>query len=583
MNEINQNSTRAHKANEAFKTRMNRQAILSFGVCVHCGMCTESCHYYLATKDPKMAPAYKADRVRKLYKKYFDWTGKLLPKWVGGGELENEEDLKELMDITFGSCTMCRRCSFNCPMGVDKALLMRTGRSILYEQGIAPQGVIDVAKDQWETGNQMGVSEEEYLETIEWLNEELQMELDDPIAEIPMDKPNCNIVYAVNPREIKYAPQSLLAAAKIFYAAGESWTMSSKGWDNTNFGLFSGDNKLGAHMGNLVFDSVERLNGKMLVTSECGHGYRATAWESPNWTGRDLKFPIFNFLEIMVDYVKSGRIKLDPSLNPFKVTYHDPCNLGRSGGITEEPRYLLKQSVSMFQEMYPNRADNYCCTGGGGAMSMSEYSKRRLETAVVKANQLKETEANIVATACHNCVDGLTDLIKHYKLKMKVKLVGELVADALIIDKKFITPTFKAPEIEEKLILMVDDEVDILTYLSTLFNDNGFNTYTATNYENAMEFLTTQKPDLITLDLAMPGKNGLSIYKELKTNEEYKDIPVIFVTGVNPDNPGQLDHRKFIYEHSLPKPEGYIEKPVEKELLLKIVRKCVEVKVDNLN
>jgi CheY-like chemotaxis protein len=215
-------------------------------------------------------------------------------------------------------------------------------------------------------------------------------------------------------------------------------------------------------------------------------------------------------------------------------------------------------------------------------MSMSEYSKRRLETAVVKANQLKETQADIVVTACHNCVDGLTDLIKHYKLKMKVKLVGELVADALIIDKKFITPTFKPIEPEEKLILMIDDEVDILTYLSTLFNDNGYKTFTSTNYENAMEFLRIQKPDLITLDLAMPGKDGLSIYKELKNNDNFKDIPVIFVTGVNPNNPGQLDHRKFIYEHSLPKPEGYIEKPVEKDLLLKIVRKCVEINVENL-
>ena len=211
--------------------------------------------------------------------------------------------------------------------------------------------------------------------------------------------------------------------------------MSSKGWDNTNFGLFSGDNKLGAHMGNLVFDSVERLNGQWLVTSECGHGYRATAWESPNWTARDLKFPIYNFLELMVMYINEGRIKLDPSLNPHSVTYHDPCNLGRSGGITEEPRFLLKLAVSDFREMYPNRADNFCCTGGGGAMSMSEYSKRRLETAKPKADQLKATGAKIVATACHNCVDGLTDLIKHYKLGMKVSLVGELVAEALV-DRK---------------------------------------------------------------------------------------------------------------------------------------------------
>lgn len=577
MSKINKNE-KAEKAINSFKKKMNRQAILSFGVCVHCGMCTESCHYFLATKDPKLAPAYKADRVRKLYKKYFDWTGKLLPKWVGAGDLNSEEDLQELMDIVFGSCTMCRRCSFNCPMGVDKALLIRTGRAILFEQGIAPQGVIDVAKDQWTTGNQMGISDEEYLETIEWLNEELQAELNDPNFEIPIDKPNCNIVYAVNPREIKYAPQSLMAAAKIFYVAGESWTMSSKGWDNTNFGLFSGDNALGAHMGNLVFDSVERLKAKMLVTSECGHGYRATAWESPNWTGRHLKFPIYNFLEIMVNYVKTGRIKLDNSLNNVKVTYHDPCNLARSGGITEEPRFLLKKSVTEFIEMYPNRSENYCCTGGGGAMSMSEYAKKRLESASVKANQLRETNATIVATACHNCVDGLSDLIKHYKLKMKVKLVGELVADAIIMEEAPVVPAVKIPEIEEKLVLVVDDEPDIVTFLSTLLIDNGYKVIGAVGYEQAKEVLSKTKPDLITLDLIMPGKNGLNLYEEIRTDGISKEIPVIFVTGVNPEKPGDLDHRKFIYEHKLPKPEGYIEKPVDKDLLLMTLRKCLEFK-----
>lgn len=571
-------SEKAKKAEESFKKKMSRQAILSFGVCVHCGFCTESCHYYLATNDPKMAPAYKADKVRKLYKKYFDFAGRLLPKWVGGGSLETEEDLKELMDIVYGSCTMCRRCSFNCPMGVDKALLMRTGRSILTEQGIAPQGVIDVSKDQWEIGNQMGVTEEDYLDTIDWLNEELRTELDDPNAEIPLDKPNCKIVYAVNPREIKYAPMSLLAAAKIFYAANESWTMASKGWDNTNFGLFSGDNALGAHMGNLVFDSVERLNAQWLVTSECGHGYRATAWESPNWTGRDLKFPIFNFLELMVDYVKSGRIKLDPSKNNVSVTYHDPCNLGRSGGITEEPRFLLKKSVTDFREMYPNRADNFCCTGGGGAMSMSEYSKRRLETAKPKADQLATTGASIVATACHNCVDGLTDLIKHYKLNMKVALVGELVADALVIEKVPVARVAQPSPAESFSVMVVDDEPDVVTFLTALFSDNGYETYSANSYEQAFAELEKNSPDVITLDLIMPGKSGLNLYEAIRKDDRYKDIPVVIVSGVNPDNPGLYDSRKYIYEKSLPKPDGYIEKPVDKEMLLMTVKKLTELK-----
>ena len=69
-------------------------------------------------------------------------------------------------------------------------------------------------------------------------------------------------------------------------------------------------------------------------------------------------------------------------------------------------------------------------------MSMSEYTPLRLKSAKVKADQLKATGASVVVTSCHNCVDGLTDLIKHYKLDMKVTQLVSLVANALIIPEK---------------------------------------------------------------------------------------------------------------------------------------------------
>ncbi len=98
--------------------------------------------------------------------------------------------------------------------------------------------------------------------------------------------------------------------------------------------------------------------------------------------------------------------------------------------MTGEPRELLRLVCTEFREMYPNRAENYCCTGGGGAMSMAEYTPRRLKSAKVKADQLVDTGAKYVVTSCHNCVDGLTDLIKFYKLDMKVTQLVNLVAQA---------------------------------------------------------------------------------------------------------------------------------------------------------
>ena len=138
----------------------------------------------------------------------------------------------------------------------------------------------------------------------------------------------------------------------------------------------------------------------------------------------------------MLRYIKEGRIKVDKTRNTEKVTFHDSCNNARSCGLTEEPRELLNLVSTDFQEMYPNRAENFCCTGGGGAMSMAEYTPRRLKSAKVKADQLKATGAKIVVTSCHNCVDGLTDLIRHYKLDMEVTQLVNLVADAMVIPEK---------------------------------------------------------------------------------------------------------------------------------------------------
>jgi len=289
-----------------------------------------------------------------------------------------------------------------------------------------------VSKDQWEIGNQMGVLKEDYLETLEWLSEELVEELGDPAAAIPIDKPGCNIVYTINPREVKYDPRTISDAARIFYAAGESWTMPGEGWDMTNFGLFSGDDELGATVANRVYEKVRELRGRKLVMSECGHGYRSTRCEGANWSAQDLEFEMESSVETMLRYLGQGRITVDPSKNTLSYTFHDSCNNARGCGLYEEPRELLQSVVGDFREMYPNRSENYCCTGGGGAMSMAEYTPRRLKSARIKADQLAATGAKVVVTSCHNCVDGLTDLIKYYKLDMKVLQLVNLVSAALV-------------------------------------------------------------------------------------------------------------------------------------------------------
>ncbi|MCX6638244.1 MAG: (Fe-S)-binding protein, partial [Acidobacteria bacterium] len=197
-------SYKARKLVERLQAKVNRQIMLSLEACVHCGLCTDQCHYVLSNPgDVTYAPAYKADRIRKLFKAHIDWTGKTLPWWVGAKSVYTDEELEDLKDTVFGKCTNCRRCSLNCPMGVDMAAFNRMARGLLVHVGVMPEGVAVVAKDQWEIGNQMGVLKEDYLETLAWMEEELQSEYNDPSIKIPIDKADADVVYSINPREAK--------------------------------------------------------------------------------------------------------------------------------------------------------------------------------------------------------------------------------------------------------------------------------------------------------------------------------------------------------------------------------------------
>jgi len=575
--ENNIKSDKSEKVIERMGEKLNRQMVASLAACVHCGMCVDSCHYVLANPgDPTYAPVYKADQIRKIFKKNFDWTGSVLPWWVKAKSPESDADLEELKDIVFGKCTNCRRCTFNCPMGVDYATFNRMARGLLVSVGIMPEGVAVVSKDQWEIGNQMGVLKEDYLETLEWMEEELQDELKNPDVKIPVDKKNCDVIYSINPREVKYDPRTIADAAKIFHFAGENWTMPSEGWDMTNFGLFSGDDELGGSVAKRLFDKTEELEGKKLVISECGHGYRSTRCEGQNWGQTDVSFDMESSVNTMLRYIKEGKIKVDKSRNTEPVTFHDSCNNARSCGLFEEPRELLELVCSDFREMYPNRSENYCCTGGGGAMSMSEYTNRRLKSGKVKADQLKETGATTVVTSCHNCVDGLTDVIRHYELDMKVTQLVNLVSNALVIEEKVAEPVATTPELAEETefagykILVTDDEPDFITFISTILEDNGAIVFKAYDGEEAIEIAKREKPDLITLDISMPGKSGVEVFDQIRKDSELKSIPVCIITG-------KPELRKLIYERPDNPPEGYVDKPITEEGILLNIKKILEV------
>lgn len=122
----------------------------------------------------------------------------------------------------------------------------------------------------------------------------------------------------------------------------------------------------------------------------------------------------------------------------------------------------------------------------------------------------------------------------------------------------------------QKVVLVVDDDPDARDFFVTVLEDNGYATVSARDGNEALVRLGDGRPDLVTLDVTMPEKSGVGVYRKLKEDEELRDIPVIIITGVSDDFKHFISTRRKV-----PPPEGYLSKPVEPDQFLQKVRELL--------
>ena len=426
-------SEEQEKALKILSELKDSQLLSHLNSCVHCGLCAESCMYYLATNDERFVPAVKVDLVSSIYQRYCSFTGRFFPQLVNARELDDATQ-NEMVDLLFGSCTLCGRCTMHCSIGVDITYVTKVGRSMLAAMGLVPATLQSTVNAALQTGNNMAIPTDDFISTISWLEDELRDEVNNPQASIPLNQAGANVLYTLNPREPKFFPLSISAMAKIFYAAKESWTLSTHMYDVTNYAYFSCNFEEAALIAQRLYAEVENLQARRCVLAECGHGSRAFRWEAPNYLQHPFSFDVLTSVELLAEYIRDGRIRLDKEKNREIVTLHDPCNLVREGGIIDEQRYVLSHAATTLIEMTPHGVDNFCCGGGGGQLAMSEYGDRRMKIAELKADQIRRTGASTVVTPCHNCVDQLMQINNKFKLGVNIKTLGEIVADALMLE-----------------------------------------------------------------------------------------------------------------------------------------------------
>ena len=407
-------STVAHEAIKSLVEHIDGPTATFFTSCVHCGMCADACLFYTESQDPKYIPIHKLKPMRKVWQQEFTFWGRLM-KAVGITKPITDEELAEWEELVYDSCTMCGRCSLVCPVGNDITYMIRKFREAMVASGHAPAGLKEAMTRAIEIGSPMGVT----LQTLQAHIKHAEKELG---YEVPIDKEGAEYMMLLSSAEIAQFHEIIPAVTRIFKAAGVSWTLCSEAFEGTNTGIQIGAADLAAELVERIVKGAENLKVKTVISPECGHAYMALRWEGPNLIGRPYTFKVLHILEVLDELRKQGKLKTKGK-DTTRITYHDPCQIARRGGVLEQPRNLINEFASEFVEMAEHGEYNWCCGGGGGVSANERAEQRRLDVFSRKKQQLDEIQVDRIVTACSNCRNMLEEGLEHYHMD-NVEVVG---------------------------------------------------------------------------------------------------------------------------------------------------------------
>jgi len=409
----------------AFREAINAPVATFFNSCVHCGMCAQACHFYTETGDPRYTPIHKLEPLRRVWKQEYTFWGRYA-KAFGLSKPITDAELEEWETLVYDSCTLCGRCSMVCPVGNDITYMIRRMREGMAASGHAPEGLVGATRRAITTGSPMGVKLPALQAQIRDVEQETGLK-------IPVDVNGADYMLLLSSMEIMNFPEFIGAVARIFDRTGVSWTISSAAFEATNSGIQIGVSDLAAELVQRVVSAAEHLQVKNVISPECGHAYMAIRWEGPNLVGKAFNFKVVHILELLDDLRKQGRLKVS-SKELQKLTYHDPCQISRRGGVVQQPRNLLDMVAQNFVEMPDTGTMNWCCGAGGGVSTNERADELRMKAFKRKQTQLNAIQPDALVSACSNCRIQLEEGLEVNGMDIPVLSLTETIAAHLADD-----------------------------------------------------------------------------------------------------------------------------------------------------
>ncbi|MGB5180329.1 MAG: (Fe-S)-binding protein, partial [Gammaproteobacteria bacterium] len=422
--------------------------------CVKCGACTDKCHYYLGTSDPKNMPVARQDLFRKVYRRKFTFAGKYFPKLVGAVDLT--KDVLDDWYSYFHQCSQCRRCSVFCPYGIDTAEISMAAREVMDSIGVGQKYCNEIIAKVYKIGNNLGLPQPALADTLEGLEEDIEDETGVTVR-LPLDEKGADILVVTPSADFFAEPHvdGLMGYAKVFHEAGVSWTLSSHASEAANFGMFIGSYENMRKVSLRIREAALDLGVKRIIFGECGHAWRVAYSFLNTLAGPfdflDPKYPVpMHIMEFTHDLIQRGALTLDKSANDDMVlTYHDSCNVARAsrmgpkpGGQFVLPREVIKASCNHFYDMPQDTIHEatYCCGGGGGLLT-DDLMELRVKGAMPRMEALKyvveKHGVTHMAAICAICKSQFAKVLPYYGFQMdSIVSVHQLVSNAIILGNK---------------------------------------------------------------------------------------------------------------------------------------------------
>ncbi len=422
--------------------------------CVKCGACTDKCHYFLGTTDPKNMPVARQDLLRKVYRRYFTFAGKYFPKLVGAVDL-TEEVLQDWYSY-YHQCSECRRCSVYCPYGIDTAEITMAGREILDAVGIGAKYSNEIIGKVFTVGNNLGLPGPALKDTLEGIEEDVKEDTGVDVR-YPVDEKGAEVLLITPSADFFAEPHvdGLIGYGKVFHQAGISWTLSSYASEAANFGIFIGSYENMKRVAMRIREAALDLGVKRIIVGECGHAWRVaySFWNTliGPFDFLDPRYPAPQHIcEFTYDLIQRGALTLDKSANDHRVvTFHDSCNVARAsrmgnmpGGQFIIPREVIKAVCNNFYDMEEGTIGEgtFCCGGGGGLLT-DDLMEVRVKGALPRMQALRhvveEHGVTHMAAICAICKTQFAKVLPYYNFSMdQIISVHQLVGDAVVLGAK---------------------------------------------------------------------------------------------------------------------------------------------------